>query len=171
MDSIEILQYDICFQEVPDEISLCFSICGCTFRCPGCSTPELQAGSGKGKRISLEQFKVIIDKYKNNISNVIFLGGEHLSVNILKKYFKLVRDNHLKITLYTGMDIIPEHLTPYIDYIKYGSYNEKLGPLNKETTNQRMINLQTNEDITYKFWKNATPTFNNYIRSFTQCES
>ncbi len=44
------------------------------------------------------------------------------------------------------------------DYVKVGPYDEKKGPINKPTTNQRMYEVNHNrqdslEDITYKFWK------------------
>ena len=41
------------------------------------------------------------------------------------------------------------------DYIKIGPYIEKLGPLNKETTNQRLYKRTDSgwEDITKMFWK------------------
>jgi hypothetical protein len=40
------------------------------------------------------------------------------------------------------------------DYIKVGEYKEEYGPLNKETTNQRLYEITSNNviDITSKFW-------------------
>ena len=42
------------------------------------------------------------------------------------------------------------------DYIKLGPYVDRLGPLNRETTNQRLYKVLRNgemKDITRKFWK------------------
>jgi hypothetical protein len=39
--------------------------------------------------------------------------------------------------------------------VKIGPYIEQKGPLNKESTNQRLYEIKNGEkfDITYKFWK------------------
>ena len=43
------------------------------------------------------------------------------------------------------------------DYVKIGPYMEEFGPLNKETTNQRLYKITKPDnkidDITYMFWK------------------
>ena len=44
------------------------------------------------------------------------------------------------------------------DYVKVGGYKEEYGPLNKETTNQRLYEIGADgiKDITYRFWKKET---------------
>jgi hypothetical protein len=81
--------------------------------------------------------------------------------NLFKFMPMLYKD--LKIAWYTGREDIPTDLPP-IDYIKIGPYKEEYGPINKRTTNQRMIAFNNHRngvggdwytmDITSKFWKN-----------------
>jgi hypothetical protein len=53
-------------------------------------------------------------------------------------------------------------LLRYLDYVKVGPYIEMYGPLNKETTNQRLYHIEHFEnsdaefkivDITDSFWR------------------
>ena len=64
----------------------------------------------------------------------------------------------LKTAWYTGRLRIHRSIElPNFDYIKVGPYIAHLGPLNKETTNQRMYRVTNGEDlqdITHLFWKN-----------------
>lgn len=58
---------------------------------------------------------------------------------------------------YSGKNDFPEGFEPAaFDYVKIGPYIPERGPLNKETTNQRLYRIKadgTREDITYRFWK------------------
>ena len=38
--------YDIVFQEIPDEVTLAVNITGCPCHCPGCHSPHLWEDSG-----------------------------------------------------------------------------------------------------------------------------
>jgi anaerobic ribonucleoside-triphosphate reductase activating protein len=65
--------------------------------------------------------------------------------------------NHTyKIGWYSGKDELSDEIElELFDYIKLGHYDEELGGLNKETTNQRLFKVNNGklEDITEKFWK------------------
>lgn len=39
--------YDVVFQEIPDEVTLAVNIAGCPNRCPGCHSPQLQQEIGE----------------------------------------------------------------------------------------------------------------------------
>ena len=69
---------------------------------------------------------------------------------------KYIREKHntLKIALYSGRNKIESELEGLLDFIKIGPYIAKYGPLNKETTNQRLYKIENGEkiDITEKFW-------------------
>jgi anaerobic ribonucleoside-triphosphate reductase activating protein len=140
--------YNIVFQEVPDEISICFSIVGCPKNCPGCHSADLKGDPG----IELLEidFKKILFKYKGYASCVCFLGGEWFSD--ISKYLKISQQEGFKTCLYTGEDEIIESLVPFLDYIKIGHYDFSLGPLTSKVTNQRLLDLRNNIDLTYKFW-------------------
>ena len=144
----------ICFQEVPDEVSLSLSISNCPFRCEGCHSPWLREDCGK----ELEKvLPPLLEKYKNLISCVLFMGGDDSAqIDALEYWLKFCRRYGLKTALYSGHNNMKhlkkiEHL---IDYIKIGEYNQFLGGLKSNTTNQRFYkNIEKGwEDITYKFW-------------------
>ena len=61
----------------------------------------------------------------------------------------------LETGLYTGADEFDESVfNGNLNYLKIGRYDEKLGPLNKKTTNQRLYRLVDGRrcDITELFW-------------------
>ena len=65
----------IFFQEVPDEISMGYSITGCSLRCDGCHSSFLWKESN-GVELTNELFESHINKYSGMISCVLFFGGE-----------------------------------------------------------------------------------------------
>lgn len=140
---------DIVFQELPDHISLAISIAGCGHKCKGCHSPIMQDATN-GRELTDEIFRQYLDRYKGCISAVIFFSGALYPIELIPK-LKEARKYGLKTALYTGFDTIDENLAKYLDYLKTGHYDEKLGALDSPTTNQKMIDLNTGEDITYKF--------------------
>lgn len=158
---LKYLNYDIVFQEIPDEVTLAINITNCQNNCKGCHSPELQ--EDVGVVLDHESLTDLLSKY-TNITCVCFMGGDHFNYtadsNIISSAatVKLFNPN-LKTAWYTGLEKLPEGwIFPFIafDYIKLGPYIEELGPLNNPNTNQRLykVNKDKLEDITYKFWKN-----------------
>jgi len=154
---IKYLNYSVTFQEVPDEISLCFNITNCRFHCRGCHSPELQKNLGNDLEHDLLR---IIDKYRGGITCICFLGEGH-DFYALFRVISTIRhfEPELKICIYSGSDDITEFddwiHSGLIDYIKIGSYNAKLGGLDSRTTNQHMYAVDGDalKDITSKFWR------------------
>ena len=140
----------IVFAEIPDEISLAISVTGCPNRCPNCHSPELREGFGNN--IKDDIFKLINEN--PYITCVLFLGGDasHDEIYELTKLIKSKTD--LKVAFYSGNNNRTEKLFDVLDYYKIGSYQEKYGPLNCKTTNQRLYMIREGEieDITFKFW-------------------
>ena len=101
----------------------------------------------------------------DGITTVCFMGGdaEPEVINVLAEYVHEIK--HLKVGWYSGRDSYYKNINfNYFDYIKLGHYDEDLGGLNKETTNQRLYKLTHTklddgvkkidfEDITSRFWK------------------
>jgi len=142
-------RYKVVFQEIPNEVSLGFSITGCKNNCSGCHSPYLREDIGN----ELTE-DILTDIIKNNkyITCILFFGGDH-DKEYLKKLVNTIRSNfNLKIALYSGNDIIDNDLYNIFDYIKIGSYNKDEGPLKSKTTNQCLVDTRTGEDITYMFW-------------------
>jgi len=136
--------------EIPDEISLALSISGCPLRCPNCHSKETYPNDF-GKQLDSFEMERLLDKNKL-ISCVLFYGGEwdkYALINLLN----IVKNRGYKTALYTGLEVgeIPRTIYQMLDYIKVGSYIEELGTLRDSNTNQRLIELATGKDITYKF--------------------
>lgn len=161
---------EIVFEEIPDEVTLAINITNCPNHCPGCHSPYLRENIGK-ELYGEDLVNMINSNY--GITCVLFMGEgkdeEWLFqlVDCLRATYK----HNIKIGLYTGSENVSEFLWENLDYIKLGPYVEELGPLNKETTNQRLYKYdregkvpgmrglkiggkyRTNwVDITYRFW-------------------
>lgn len=153
----------IVFREVPDEISLAINISNCPNNCKGCHSPELWEDNGT--ELNEKVLNELIEK-NSGITCVAFMGGDadFMRVIDLAEYVKI---KGLKTAWYSGKDGLPdgwwligfmdieEHATPILDYIKLGHWDEEAGPLDSQTTNQRMYKynyeIEDYEDITYKF--------------------
>lgn len=148
--------YDIVLQEVPNEISLCFTITGCPLACEGCHSEYIWDGS-KGCVLNNELLEKLLDRYEDTISCVLFMGGEWQADTLLS-FILTAKCKQLKTALYTGLNMkqvqrqCPE-LLACLDYIKTGKWLPKLGGLDSPTTNQEFLNLQTGEVMNRVFWK------------------
>jgi len=138
----------VVFQELPDHISLTFSITGCGHKCKGCHSPYLQ-NENNGEELSIEKFVEYIEGNRGYITAVIFFGGEQYDDMLLM--LDIARSYKLKTCLYTGNKKVSRVILSKLDFIKTGEFIERLGGLTSATTNQRMVNVATGEDITYKF--------------------
>lgn len=147
---MRIFNYDIVFQEVPDEMSLCITVCGCPLKCDGCHSPHTWGNSGQP--FSIDDFKALLNKYKDYISNVVFMGGEW-EQDTLITMLQISKAENLKTCLYTGLDDIDESIKKELTYLKTGRFIKELGGLNSKNTNQVFKNLVTDELLNYKFLK------------------
>lgn len=137
----------IVFQEIPDEISLAIHFTGCPLKCRGCHSSDLW-NSDVGNYLDASQFDQIVTHYSKYISCVVFMGGEWQLASLIEM-IHIAKLKNKKTALYTGLQIdeVPEELTQILDYLKYGPYIQELGGLSSKTTNQRLLNLKTNEII------------------------
>lgn len=141
----------IVFEEIPDKVTLSFSITNCCGKCKGCHSPFLRADVGTELNESVLQQK-FNDKL-NYVNCVLFLGeGKDLDTLIRLSHFIKENYKHVETAIYSGRDEMDNRLFDNFDYVKIGSYQADKGPLNKETTNQRLFYHRN--DITYKFWSN-----------------
>lgn len=150
----------ITFAEVPDEISLCIEIAGCTLHCPGCHSPWLW--KDEGQDLTAEEVKKLINQ-NSGITCVCFMGGKPEEIENLIKELKSCR---VKLAWYTGLEENQVHINlKYLSYVKFGPYVAEKGPINKRTTNQRLYRIDYNdygivrmEDITSRFWHSSVET-------------
>ena len=141
----------IVFQEIPTEISLAYQITGCPLKCAGCHSSDLWS-SFSGQELTLESLDKDLEKYIEYISCVLFLGGEW-DESGLEQLLNRIKSYDLKTALYTGLEMqqVGQPILNLLDYLKYGPYLAKFGPLTSPTTNQKLINLKTNENLNYYF--------------------
>jgi len=143
----------ITFQEVPDEISLSFLVTGCPMKCKWCHTPEARNWM-LWEELTKDKLIELIKESKW-ISCVLFLWWDWHRDELIEM-LDLVISMWLKTALYTSMELdeVDSFLLANLNYIKTWPYKFDLGGLSSLSTNQRMYNLDTQEDITYLFHKN-----------------
>ena len=151
---IKYVSKQIVYQEIPTEVSLAFSISGCTNFCKGCHSSHLL--NDNGNELSLTIVLQEIEKYKDLITCVLFLGGDNKERE-LKLLLQCIREYGIKTALYSGRSEINENLMQYLDYYKIGDYRADLGGLDSRDTNQRLYKIESNEmiDITEMFWRKS----------------
>lgn len=161
---VKFVETEVVFSEIPDEVTLAVNISNCQHNCPGCHSPYLR------KDIGEELTEEVIDKLiKENDGITCFcFMGEGNDEEALIECMLYIRRNYpeLRLGLYSGSKNINNRYLEYLTYYKVGGYKEEFGPLNKETTNQRLYEVILTRDvdenynpiyglndITYKFWR------------------
>ena len=147
----------VVFEEIPNEITLAINITNCPCKCPGCHSKFLWGDTGHELNT---QVLTQLARANDGITCICFMGGDANpgEINDLGNFTK--EQLNLKAAWYSGMDDMNHSIVIQIfSYIKLGHYDEKYGPLNKESTNQRLYKIQGSDlvDITHKFWKKALP--------------
>ncbi|PKI16355.1 anaerobic ribonucleoside-triphosphate reductase activating protein [Colwellia sp. 12G3] len=153
----------VVFQEVPNEISLCFSITGCKVGCKGCHSTELWQAEN-GISLTNQSFMQWLKKYQDLISCVVFFGGEWQPRALIEKLL-IAKKFGLKTCLYSGEETdekagikhIDLRIIQHLTFLKTGAWQEALGGLESPITNQIFRNVITGEKLNYLFTRN---TFN-----------
>ncbi len=153
MTSFNCLTPTVVFQEVPNEISLCFSITGCKVGCKGCHSTELWS-EHNGTPLSNERFISYLKRYQGLISCVVFFGGEWQAPQLVEKLI-IARKFSLKTCLYSGQDHISINISQHLTYLKTGAWQAELGGLDSKNTNQVFRNMETGEKLNYLFLKES----------------
>lgn len=144
--------YDIVFQEIPDEVTLAINITHCPNGCEGCHSPHLQQDIGE--ELSTSAIDTLLAKYADDITCFCFMGGDR-DVTELERLAAYVREHSdLKIGWYSGRNEMPPH-PELFDFVKLGPYMADKGSLKQRTTNQRLYRRNGSEweDITARFWR------------------
>ena len=146
--------FDIVFQEIPDEVTLAINISNCPNRCPDCHSKYLWGDVGEVlDRTSLD---ALVARYEKDITCVCFMGGDAdpYAVANLAIYLKS-QHPQLKTGWYSGKNELPVAFHAEVfDYIKLGRYDAQYGPLDSPSTNQRMMKRLADgrvKDITERF--------------------
>ena len=141
----------IVLQEVPGQISLCVSVTGCPLRCKGCHSPFLWK-KGTGTPLTDELLVTTLERYKNMISCVLFMGGEWEEEDLIHK-LQIARAYGLYTCLYTGLteEEVSKAIKEELTWLKAGPWIEILGGLSAPTTNQRFIEVSTGRILNEMF--------------------
>ena len=145
-------QFEIVLQEVPGEISLCFSITGCSIRCEGCHSPFLWKEEN-GKLLSVKEFEKYLNQYQGFATCVLFMGGEWHEDHLIE-LLKTAKEQQYKTCLYTGSDTVSSVVLKELNWVKTGKWIPELGGLDSEHTNQKFIDINSNTIINNLFKKN-----------------
>lgn len=147
--------YDIVFQEIPDEVTLAINITHCPNHCEGCHSPHLRKDIGEV--LDFDALDRLLARYADNITCVCFMGGDR-DVACIENLAKHVREKTGLLTgWYSGRNEMPPHPMLF-DFVKLGPYIPEKGSLKQRTTNQRLYrrNGEDWEDITERFWKRGS---------------
>lgn len=153
---LKFANYDIVFQEIPDEVTLAINISNCPNHCPGCHSPYLM--NDIGSDLTREALDELLIKYGAGITCICFMGGDSDSHEVERLAYYLCRQNisPVKVGWYSGKPALPDSFDiQWFHYIKLGPYIEHLGGLKQKNTNQRFYKQMENNkfcDMTYRFW-------------------
>lgn len=140
---------DVVLEEIPDKVTLAVEITNCQGSCPGCHSPFLRRDIGE-ELTEAALDRMIEDNF--GVNCLLFLGEGNDPAALLRLASHLRRAwPGLETALYSGRQEVETELMAAFDYVKVGPYIEDLGPLNENTTNQRLYHR--GEDITSRFWR------------------
>lgn len=146
----------VVFQEIPNEITLAINVTNCPCKCPSCHSKFLWGDVGID--LTEDELSGLLEKNRG-ITCVCFMGGDlnPAEINSLAHYVK--SNYNIKVGWYSGRDVLSDEIDlNNFDFVKIGRYDEACGPLNKETTNQRMYMVNGDKslsDITNMFWRRS----------------
>ena len=154
---LKYVNFDIVFQEIPNEVTLAINISNCPNGCPGCHSPFLQRDTGEP--VTETFLSSLLYEYGKSITCICFMGGDS-EPNEIVRFAKFLHQQSLakvKVGWYSGKRELPPSMpVKYFQYIKLGPYIEQFGPLKSCNTNQRLYVVNEREqmkDITPCFWK------------------
>ena len=168
--------YDIVFQEIPDETTLAINISNCPIHCPDCHSKELWEDIGE--ELTIFKLMKIVEMYEG-ITCICFMGGDNNIDDIIDLIFRYRKINNkpkwmqmINFAWYSGQTKLPQFdndnqindaILSLFNYIKLGPYIKEKGPLNNPNTNQRLYEYSPIfseytigkgwRDITCEFWK------------------
>lgn len=154
---LKYFNFDIVFQEIPNEITLALNISNCPCRCPGCHSKFLW--NNVGTELNITEYDRLLSSVMRDITCVCFMGGdaEPEYIDMLAEYTKR-HFKQIKVGWYTGRTIVSKAVDlEWMDYVKVGPYIKHLGGLKSPQTNQRLYEVihpsLEMKDITYLLQK------------------
>ncbi|MDR1594161.1 MAG: anaerobic ribonucleoside-triphosphate reductase activating protein [Prevotellaceae bacterium] len=150
---LRFINYDIVFQEIPNEVTLALNISNCPNRCEGCHSPYLMEDAGT--ILNENSLAGLLERYGNAVTCVCFMGGDSSPQDVGQLAAFLQQNYSVKTGWYSGKNNIPDDCSiDCFNYIKLGPYIKRLGGLKSATTNQRFYRVENGNmiDITKNFF-------------------
>jgi anaerobic ribonucleoside-triphosphate reductase activating protein len=126
--------YDIVFQEVPDEVSLAVNISNCPNRCHECHSKHLW--QDVGVELTDAELSALLKRYSGLITCFCMMGGDADKAGVEHVAEQVHAFSNLKVAWYSGQNDFPQNMR-YFQYLKLGPYVAELGGLKSPKTNQR----------------------------------
>lgn len=145
---LKFVNYNIVFQEIPNETTLAINLSRCPNHCPGCHSADLQKDIGE--ELNEKVLLNLLSQYQRSVSCICFMGGDNdpKMIEKLGAFLKRMSLYQLKIGWYSGKSDLPKDFsTQAFDFIKLGPYIESFGPLTSPTTNQRFYKIEQGQMI------------------------
>lgn len=139
---------NVVLEEIPGKVTLAVEISNCQGSCVGCHSPWLK--TDVGEPLTEEAIDALIAD--NFGINCFLLLGEGKDPEAVLRIAAHLRAKYplMETAIYSGRTSVEDVLFDAFDYVKVGPYIAEFGPLNKETTNQRLYYHR--KDITSRFW-------------------
>lgn len=104
------VDYDIVFQEIPDEVTLAINLSNCPNRCKGCHSPHLLENVGES--LTEESLGHLLQKYGKAVTCVCFMGGdaEPFEVERLAGFLHRQSIALVKVGWYSGKNLSLIHI-------------------------------------------------------------
>ena len=135
----------ITLQEVPNEVSLSYLMTGCPLKCEWCHSESAKDGT-KGVELTPSLLREHIEATNSLITCVLFLWGEWNEEKLLP-LLDVAIEAGMKTALYSWFEKIDNPIKEKLSYLKVWPYIKELGGLSESTTNQRMYNLRSWEEL------------------------
>ncbi len=150
--ALKYYNFDIVFQEIPDEVTLAVNITNCPHRCVGCHSPHLH--NDEGLPLDEQEIEKLLKQYGRQITCFCFMGGDANPQGVEQLAAYVRQKSRLKVAWYSGNPQLPQNFSKF-DYVKVGPYQPNRGGLKSRNTNQRLYRNQNGNpvDITARFWK------------------
>ena len=145
---LKYFNYDIVFQEIPNEVTLAANFSLCPNHCEGCHSPWLW--QDKGDEFTVQALDNLIKTYNGNFTCFAFMGGDN-DPTMVNKMAAYITENYqdIKTAWYSGKEEIDKAIElKNFDYIKIGAYKKELGGLKEKNTNQRLFQINNGSSLT-----------------------
>ncbi|PIE87792.1 MAG: anaerobic ribonucleoside-triphosphate reductase activating protein [Bacteroidetes bacterium] len=146
---LKYVDYDIVFQEIPDEVTLAINLSNCPNRCKGCHSPHLMRDIGEP--LTEEVLAAMLERYGQQVTCVCFMGGDVAPSTVahLAAFVRQQSQGRVKTGWYSGRDQLASQCDlSCFDFVKIGAYREHLGGLDVKTTNQRLYKVTEGVHLT-----------------------